>query len=94
MKISGSVEEGAPPGSDASGAAPGNLKRHQLRPVSFLLFRTPAKNSLLCPDNMEKKCPLFLHFGARYGIFYTGKPFRVGKLFVASAVPLNNDRKE
>lgn len=40
----------------------------------------------LCPDNMEKKSPLFLHFGAQYGIFYTGKHFRVGKHFVAFAV--------
>jgi hypothetical protein len=65
VKISGSVEEGSPPGSDPSGAAPGK--------------------KAACPDSMEKKSPRFLHFGARYGIFYTGKPFRVGKHFVTFA---------
>ena len=35
-----------------------------------------------------KKFPLFLHFGVRYGNFYTGKHFRVGKHFVTIAAPV------
>ena len=76
MKISGSVEEGSPPGSDPSGAAPGKKAESS----AMIAWRKSARFSCILVRDMVS--------------FYTGKPFRVGKHFVASAVPLNNDRKE
>ncbi len=58
------------------------LRPHQSPAVTASPVR--GKPSFGKPIPM-KKCPLFLHFGARYGIFYTGKHFRSGKHFVIFA---------
>ena len=76
MKISGSVEEGSPPGSAPSGAAPGKKAESS---AMIAWRKSPGEKVPALRDMVS---------------FYTGKHFRVGKHFVASAVPLNNDRKE